>query len=71
MASDRVECHSEYTYAERPVAIHWEGQRLLIAAIDSHWRTPDAKKFKVRVEDGRFFELSYRENLGEWHIHES
>jgi hypothetical protein len=26
--NDPVECHSGYEYAERPVALHWEGERL-------------------------------------------
>ena len=71
MAVRAVECHSEYTYAERPVALHWEGKRLPIVAIVAQWQTPEAKNFKVRVEDGRIFELSYYESLDEWRIHES
>jgi hypothetical protein len=27
-----VECRSEFTYAERPVAVHWQGERLEIEA---------------------------------------
>jgi hypothetical protein len=71
MAFRTVECHSEYTYAERPVAVYWEGERLTIIAIEAHWHTPEARNFKVRVEDGRIFKLSYRESLDEWQIHES
>ena len=56
-----VECHSDYTYAERPVALTWEGSRLEITEITAQWRTPDEKRFQVRTIDGQKFELSYRE----------
>jgi hypothetical protein len=26
--ADWVECHSGYVYADRPVALHWEGNRM-------------------------------------------
>ncbi len=71
MAFRTVECHSEYTYAEQPVAVYWDGERLPIVAIEARWRTPEARNFKVRVEDGRIFKLSYWESLDEWQIHES
>jgi hypothetical protein len=71
MAFCTVECHSEYTYAERPVAVYWNGERLPIVDINARWRTPGARYFKVRVEDGRIFKLSYWESLDEWRIHES
>ena len=57
--SPLVECHSDYTYAEKPVALTWEGQRLEIAAILAQWRTPEGKHFRVRIADGREFELVY------------
>ena len=67
--TDFVECHSDYTYAERPTALTWEGQRLEISAIPAQWHTPDEKCFRVRTKDGQEFELSYREATGEWQIH--
>ena len=72
-----VECHSGYTYAERPVALTWQGQRLIIAEILSQGRTPQAKWFRVSTTDGQVFELSFVEAAGErpseheWHIHQS
>jgi hypothetical protein len=56
-----VECHSNHTYAERPIALHWEGNRLEIIEITAQWRTPDKKYFRVRASDGQKFELSYDE----------
>lgn len=65
---DPVECHSGYEYAERPLAIHWEGERLEIEAIEDRWRIPGGKCFRVCVRDGRRFELFYGELYDEWRV---
>jgi len=65
---DPVECHSGFEYAERPVALHWEGERLEITAIESQWRIPGGKGFRVRTRDERRFELFYGELYDEWRI---
>ena len=65
-----VECHSDYTYAEKPVALVWEDRRLEITEILAEWRTPDEKRFRVRTSDGQEFELSYREAVNEWQIYQ-
>ena len=66
--SNLVECHSEYTYAERPVALRWQGLRLEIEAIEAQWRVPDGKRFRVRTRDGRIFDLFYSELHAEWQV---
>ncbi len=66
--SDSVECHSDYTYAERPTAFLWEGRRLETTEILQEWRGPAGKGFRVRTGDGQEFELSYQEQADEWHI---
>lgn len=63
-----VECHSGFRYAQRPIALHWQGQRLEVEAIEAEWRTPEAQHFRVRVVDGRTFELMYVEASDEWRI---
>lgn len=63
-----VECHSGFEYAEKPVALHWRGERLEIAEIEAAWRIPGAKKFRVRTVDGQVFELFYGELYDEWRI---
>jgi hypothetical protein len=68
--SEIVECHSEYEYAEKPVALTWGGQRLEIAEILERWRIPGAKCFRVRTADGQVFELLYGELYDEWRIHQ-
>lgn len=63
-----VECRSDTEYAERPVALHWQGKRLEIAEILSRWRTPTGKGFKVRTADDQIFELIYHEDNADWQI---
>ncbi len=63
-----VECHSGYEYAERPVAIHWEGQRLEVERVEAEWRVSGGKQFRVRTRDGRRFDLFYEELDDEWRI---
>jgi putative sterol carrier protein len=65
-----VECHSGFTYAEKPVALTWESQRLEIAKIMAQWRSPQARHFQVRTNNGLEFELSYREADNEWQINQ-
>jgi hypothetical protein len=66
--SDIVECRSEFTYAERPVALTWDGRRLEIGAILAAWRTPRGRIFRVRVTEGQTFEVEYAEAAGTWQI---
>lgn len=68
MSPELVECHSGYTYGERPIALFCEGERLLIVEIIASWRLPDGRRFRVRVEDDRTFELHYKEQVDEWQI---
>lgn len=66
--ADPVECHSGYAYAERPLALHWEGRRLEIEQVEGEWRTPDGHRFRVRTRGGRTFEIFYGELTDEWRI---
>ncbi len=68
--SDIVECHSGYEYAEKPIALAWQGQRLEIADILARWRIPGVKCFRVRTADGQIFELFYGELYDEWRINQ-
>ncbi len=67
-AGPLVECHSGYAYAERPVALRWEGQRLEIEQIEAEWRIPGGKRVRVRTGDGRVFNLFYGELYDEWRV---
>jgi hypothetical protein len=66
--SELVECHSGFTYADRPSALTWEGQRLKISRILAEWRSPESSHFRVRSEDGREFELVYTQLTEKWQI---
>jgi hypothetical protein len=66
--NDLVECHSGFEYAERPKALHWQGERLEIRKILKQWRQPGVKRFRVLTEDDQVFELSYQENQDSWTI---
>jgi hypothetical protein len=68
MADELVECHSGYAYAERPVALRWEDERLEISEILDRWRIPGVLCFRVSVLDGRVFELFYGKLNDEWRI---
>ena len=68
--SFQVECHSGYEYAERPIAILINGERLRVEAVEDQWRIPGGKCFRVRINNGRRFELFYGELYDEWRVHE-
>jgi hypothetical protein len=63
-----VECHSGHEYADRPMALRWEGERLTIEAVEGEWRVPGGKRFRVRTQGDRTFELWYEEQLDEWQV---
>ncbi len=65
---DSVECHSEFEYAERPLAFLWEGQRMEVDEILASWRTPEARCFRVRTLDNQLFDLLYQEADDRWQI---
>jgi hypothetical protein len=67
---DRVECHSGYTYGERPLAFTLEGRRHHVASIEDRRRTPEGIAFRVTTSDGEVFELTYLSQQDEWRIHQ-
>jgi hypothetical protein len=65
---DIVECHSEFTYAEKPLAFIWQGKRHPIVEIIARGCTPQVRWFRVITWDQRIFELSYNEDADAWTI---
>ena len=63
-----VECHSGYEYAQRPKALHWQGERLGIETIVTEWREPNGKRFRVLAENSQDFDLFYDVDKDEWEI---
>ena len=68
MASEavQVECYSGHSYAQEPRAFTWQGQRRVIIAVERAWRAPSGPCFRVRTEDGTYFELAYDEHVDKW-----
>jgi hypothetical protein len=67
----QVECHSGYTYAQRPKSLVWEGERLTIMEIQGEWQTPEGRRFQVVTEEEGVFELNYSEKEDFWSIKKS
>jgi len=65
---ESVECHSGFTYAEKPLALTYLGRRREVAEILAQGRTPDEKWFRIRTHDGQLFLLRYAEASGDWKI---
>ncbi len=68
MEHNPVECLSGFTYAERPIALWWEGERLEIVEIEARWRIPGGRRFRVLAENGQIFELRYVELQDGWQV---
>jgi len=65
-----VECHSEYTYSERPIAIWWQNERLPILRIIQEARFPHGKYFRVSTQEEYLFDLFYEEWQDQWVINQ-
>ena len=64
-----VECYSGHTFADRPIAFIWKGQRYEIERILKQWRSPDGDGFRVTTSHGSKFELTYSQTRDEWSLH--
>jgi hypothetical protein len=65
---DSVECRSESSYPEKPVALTWEGTRREVDAILSRSRDPQGHRFRVRTTDSLVFDLEYTLATDAWRI---
>jgi len=65
-----VECHSEYEYPEKPIAIWWQDERMIITQILREARIPDGKYFRVSTSEGFIFDLLYKELFDQWLINQ-
>lgn len=69
MKSDvAVECYSGSRYAERPSAVHWQGQRLPIEQVERAWRTPAGPVFQVVATGCRRMQLALDERSDTWTV---
>lgn len=68
MSEECVSAYSGSRFAERPASFQYEGERLEITNVLDNWREPGALHFRVLVEDGRLFHLSFDEAADCWNI---
>jgi hypothetical protein len=66
--TDGVETFSGHTYAQRPRAFIWQGERQQVEVVLAQARSPKGRWFRVRTSDGRQFELNYDEASDAWQI---
>jgi len=66
--SEPVECRSDGDFAGRPLAIYWQGERLVVDKILASWRTPGKKCFRVTTLDEKAFECCYFEDKDTWTV---
>jgi hypothetical protein len=65
---EKVTCHSDIMYAERPTTFEWQGTRLQVAEIVQRWRTPQGMRFRVTACDRQVYELTYDLAADSWQI---
>ena len=61
-----VECVSSTRYGDRPTAIVFNQERMLVSQIFKQWRSPDGIHFQVQTTNDLAFELIYEEPTDEW-----
>jgi Domain of unknown function (DUF6504) len=66
----QVTCYAGRTSAERPTSFLWKGRVHRVRKIEGEWREPGAKRFRLRSEDDRLFELCYYEGSDRWLVQE-
>ncbi len=67
----QVQCHSGYTYAERPDAFVFQSAAYKVEKVEKEWREPGERHFRVRTQDNKLFELCYNEQKDEWSLSEA
>lgn len=64
----QVECHSDYKYAQSPVAFTLQGKRHEIERICARWREVGKDFFVVQIPEGKEYTISYEEGSDRWHL---
>lgn len=62
----KVECHSGFTHAERPIAIYLNDVRVPVREVLKEWRSPSGKHFRLLLENDEQVEVLYDESLEVW-----
>ncbi|MFH1486139.1 MAG: DUF6504 family protein [Chloroflexota bacterium] len=61
-----VNCYSGHDYAERPESFTWQDKAYKVEALETTWREPGQRCFRVRTSDNQRFELCYNETKDQW-----
>jgi hypothetical protein len=65
-----VECHSGYTYADRPKAMYLNHAWHKVKEIITEWQTPEGKHFRLITKDENSYELIYDIANDRWTCHQ-
>lgn len=66
MSQIRVECYAGYRGEQEPRVLVIDGRRLSVEAITFRSIEPTGRRFRVRCEDGRQYDLFHEEATGDW-----
>ncbi|MCP4168974.1 MAG: hypothetical protein GY759_24195 [Chloroflexi bacterium] len=62
----RVEAYAGASYPERPLAVWWHNQRLVVKQVVRSWRTPEELHFLVEIETLGRAQLTYFHQTDSW-----
>ncbi len=66
----KVTCYSGHTYPERPLSFSWAGIEHKVQEVEKEWLEPGRRRFRVRTQDGKRFELCYDTQTDRWSVAE-
>lgn len=66
MRPANVTCYSGHRYGERPLSFTLEGATYRVNGIENECLDSGKRRFRIRTENGEFFELCYDEQKDEW-----
>jgi hypothetical protein len=61
-----VDCYSGASYAERPKALLWRGEKIRVSQVLQSQQNPDARSFEVLLENGLVVRLHYLISNDRW-----
>ncbi len=68
MQEVKVECRSEFSYAQKPIRFELEGSWQVIEKVLSQAKSPNGISFTVLTIAGAVFELYYLEDKDIWRV---
>lgn len=62
----RVECYAGYRAEETPRRLLLDGRSVEVVELLERWRTPQARGFRLRGDDGALYLLVQENRSGQW-----